>query len=218
MKAWLKNNRGFVLFLLGMVLFRGAIADWQRIPTGSMLPTIQIGDHILLDRLAYDIHLPFSKTSMLKLADPERGDIVVFRSVAADKRLIKRVVAVPGDEVWMYNNRLFVNGESAVYQSHRSDTTSLPSHLFLETSADHQRVIRIQGVGLSNFDPVTVPAGHFMVLGDNRNASADSRVYGFVPRGEIMGRVERVLYSLNPEQYYMPRWSRFGESLLTGES
>ena len=112
----LRNNRGFVVFFLLMAVFRGAIADWNVVPTGSMIPTILEGDRILVNKLAYDINLPFSTITLLEISNPKRGDIVVFNSDKAQKRLVKRVVAVPGDLVVLRNNQLMINGESAVYQ------------------------------------------------------------------------------------------------------
>jgi len=85
--------------MLCMIVFRSAVADWNVVPTGSMQPTIKIGDRILVDKLTYDIRLPLTHVSLLHLADPQRGDIVVLDSHAARERLVKRVIGLPGDEV-----------------------------------------------------------------------------------------------------------------------
>lgn len=106
-----RNNRGFIVFVSLMLMFRSAVADWYEVPSGSMQPTIQIGDRILVDKMAYDLRLPFSAVSLKKQADPRQGDIVVFVSKVADNRLVKRVIGVPGDVVAMQNNVLTINGK-----------------------------------------------------------------------------------------------------------
>ena len=113
--SFLYRNKGFIAFMLCMVMFRSALADWSVVPTGSMQPTIQIGDRIFIDKAAYDIRLPLTHVSLLHLADPSRGDIVVLDSHAADERLVKRVIGIPGDEVAMRANVLYINGVAARY-------------------------------------------------------------------------------------------------------
>ena len=103
---FLTRNKGFITFMLCMVVFRSAVADWNVVPTGSMQPTIQIGDRIFVDKAAYDVRLPFTHVSLMHLADPKRGDIVVLNSQAANERLVKRVIGLPGDEVAMRENVL----------------------------------------------------------------------------------------------------------------
>ena len=100
-----RDNRGIILCLSLMFVFRSAVADWNDVPTGSMQPTIEIGDRILVNKMAYDVRLPFTTTSLIKRADPKRGDIVIFMSQVADNRLVKRVIGVPGDEIAMHNNQ-----------------------------------------------------------------------------------------------------------------
>lgn len=209
----IQNNRGFLLFLLLMFVFRGAVADWSPVPTGSMKPTIQEGDVLWIDKLAYDLKLPYSDVSLARLGEPERGDIVVFASKAADKRLVKRLIALPGDVVAMRDNVLYVNGERADYTLAQGLLDGL---LVQEKVLDNSRRIRVAGhrSRLSSFAPVKVPQGHYMVLGDNRNNSADSRVYGFVPRVEIIGRSSRVLLSLDADNFYLPRISRTWHQML----
>ncbi|HJY09225.1 MAG TPA: signal peptidase I, partial [Bryobacteraceae bacterium] len=112
---FLLRNRGFIAFMLCMIVFRSAVADWNVVPTGSMQPTIRIGDRILVDKLAYDVRLPLTHVSLLHLADPQRGDIVVLDSHAARERLVKRVIGLPGDQVAMRGNMLFINGHAARY-------------------------------------------------------------------------------------------------------
>ena len=166
LKKTLKENKGFILFIVLMVVFRSAIADWNDVPTGSMKPTIVEGDRILVDKLAYDIRLPFSKVSLKKLSDPMVGDIIIFDSKAADKRLVKRVVGVPGDTVAMINNRLIINGKALDYQMVSS---SFENQEKIETlgGITHKIYTHSLGSQLSNFPMVTIPQGQYLALGDN---------------------------------------------------
>ena len=120
-KGWVsgtwKDNKGFIFFLILMFAFRSTFADWNTVPTGSMKPTILIGDRILVNKMAYNIHFPFTHFSLLKLADPERGDIIVFDSEVSDKRLVKRVVGMPGDRVELLGNQLIISGKALAYES-----------------------------------------------------------------------------------------------------
>lgn len=210
-----RDNRGVIVFLSLMFVFRSAVADWYEVPTGSMQPTIQIGDRILVNKMAYDLRLPFSSVSLLKQADPQRGDIVVFVSEVADNRLVKRVIGVPGDVVAMQDNVLTLNGTRLAYQPDASIYESAITPVLQEQLANiaHQVKLAAYSTGRDSFAPVRVPEGHYLVLGDYRDNSADSRVIGFVPRNEIIGRASKVLYSLNYDNYYLPRSERFLASL-----
>ena len=199
----LKDNLIFLLAILVLFASRSSLADWYLVPTGSMQPTIVEGDRILVNKIAYRLELPFSDIGVIDFATPQRGDIVVFNSQAADTRLVKRVVGLPGDNIAMVNNQLVINGEIVTYQT--NDDQSVSEQLQGKTHAV-QFIQREQL--MDNFSSVTVPADHYLVLGDNRNNSADSRVIGFVPFSEIQGKALKVLVSLDPENYYLPRVSR----------
>ena len=207
-----RENRGFFVFLILMSVFRSGIADWNVVPTESMRPTIVVGDRILVNKLAYDVQVPFLYTSLKKLADPERGDIIVFDSDATKLRLVKRVVAVPGDTVEMTENVLTINGQPLLYQSldAASPYTLLSENLL---GVEHRVRVNQEGSRLSNFDPVRVPEQFYLALGDNRDNSADSRVIGFIPRDEIIGRARTVVMSLDYEHFYLPRSDRFWRPL-----
>src|SRR5258705_7542746 len=116
MKAW-SEYRGFTLFVVLMIIFRSNLADWNTVPTGSMKPTIVEADRIFVNKIAYDLTVPLSHLSIYRFADPKRGDIVVFDSKAADTRLVKRVIGLPGDTVQMRDNRLTINGAEARYSN-----------------------------------------------------------------------------------------------------
>ena len=116
-KSFLKNNVGLFSFIVLMVFFRSAVADWYTIPSGSMQPTLEIGDRVVVDKMAYDFKVPLTNISLKKMGEPERGDIIVFESVAADNRLIKRVVGLPGDKLSMTNEILTLNGKPISYKA-----------------------------------------------------------------------------------------------------
>ncbi|MBA6327993.1 signal peptidase I [Colwellia sp. MB02u-6] len=208
-----KENKSLLLFVSLMLIFRSAVADWNDVPTGSMKPTIVEGDRILINKMAYDLRLPFSQYSLITLAEPLRNDIVIFESDVADKRLVKRIIGIPGDTVALHNNQLLINQKPAQYtliaknrdftlseeyiagSSHLIRTRLKPGH-----SKNHQ---------LESFQAITIPKNYYLVMGDNRDNSADSRVIGLVPRNEIIGRSTMVVFSLNYKNYLMPRNERF---------
>lgn len=217
---FLARNKGFITFMLCMIVFRSAVADWNVVPTGSMQPTIKIGDRILVDKLAYDVRLPFTHVSLVHLADPQRGDIVILDSQAAHERLVKRVIGLPGDQVAMRGNVLFINGHAARYVAGNyagiHDDRRDPAHYEIERYDAMSHAIRLSDYRpspVSNFGPVQVPASEYLLLGDDRDNSMDSRYFGFFPRNEIVGRARHVVASLDPEHHYLPRGDRFGAAL-----
>jgi len=212
LKLW-KENKSLLVFISLMLIFRSAVADWNDVPTGSMKPTIVEGDRIFINKMAYDIRVPFTHISLVKLAEPQPNDIIIFDSVASDKRLVKRVIGVPGDKISMRNNQLFINGQAIAYEAKEKIIES--HHESNETINGQSHTIRLNNVAsqLANFTTVTVPTDRYLVLGDNRDNSADSRVIGFVPRNEIIGRSSKVAFSLNYDNYFLPRSERFFHSL-----
>jgi len=115
-----RSNKNLVAFLFLMVLFRSAIADWNVVPSGSMLPTIRIGDRIFVDKMAYDLRVPLTHIAIVHFGDPQRGDIVTIDSAAAHELLVKRVIGVPGDQVALRENVLYVNGVRAFRKPRRA--------------------------------------------------------------------------------------------------
>jgi signal peptidase I len=220
MKSWLRANKGFVLFMCLFGIFRTAVADWNPIPSGSMHPNLLEGDVVFVNRLAFDLKLPLTDVVVARLGDPRRGDVVTFSSPSDGTRLIKRVVALPGDVVEMRNEQLVINGRAASYAL--LDHTLEPvgpelAHAvrLVETMGAQRRSIQLlpDVAAARNFGPVTVPKDQFMVLGDNRDNSHDSRYIGFVPRNLLIGRAERVLVSADYQGNWMPRTERFGLAL-----
>src|SRR6187549_674844 len=119
-KKVLNEIRIFALMLLVVTSLRSALADWNDVPTGSMKPTIQEGDRVVVNKLTYDLKVPFTTIEVLKWSDPKRGDIVVLFSPVDGTRLVKRVVALPGDRVAMYDNQLYVNNKAAQLSTFQS--------------------------------------------------------------------------------------------------
>lgn len=216
MGAWLKSNRGFLVFLLCFGIFRTAVADWNPIPSGSMRPTLLEGDVVLVDRLAYDLKLPLTDVVLAHRAEPRRGDVVTFSSPADGTRLIKRLVGLPGDTVELREGLLLVNGEAALYEDRQvvrealAPGVELPALRATERVAGHARGVQFMASATAarRFGPVVVPAGHYFMLGDNRDNSADSRFIGFVPRERLIGRAHHVIVSADILAHWAPRLER----------
>lgn len=221
-KKLITENKGFLFFLFSMIVVRSAVADWYGVPSGSMYPTLMIGDRIVSNRLAYDVKIPFTDVIVKHIADPQRGDIVTFISPEDGNRLVKRVIGLPGDVVEMRGEELAVNGVTASYTAADGDIAMqlTPDYsgrqLVLNEQvlgSRHSIIVMPERMALRSFGPVTVPPGQYLMLGDNRDASKDSRYIGFVKRELITGQVTRVAFSLDTDKLYLPRTERFGISL-----
>jgi len=215
---------GFSLIIAILIAtsFKSAIADWNDIPSGSMEPTILVGDRIFVNKLAYDLKLPYTTWHLAQWADPVRGDIVVFYSPNDGKRLVKRVVGLPGDTLSMFKNRLFINGVAINYESLYKEIVSQISpaqqqnHLFFSENLSgkkHAVMFVSSQLSLNSFGPVTIPKEKYFMLGDNRDNSADSRFFGFVDRKLIVGRASTVVISRD-KSFFHPRWNRFFQILM----
>jgi len=222
LRKLLAANKDLLIFLVGMVILRSAIADWYSVPSGSMYPTLMIGDRIVANRLAYDLKIPFTDVILLRLGDPERGDIVTFISPEDGNRLVKRVIGLPGDVIEMRDEKLVVNGIAAAYEAAQGDiathlTPDYPGRQLVlneRLQARQQPIIVMPERGaVRSFGPVTVPAGEYLMLGDNRDNSRDSRFIGFIKRELLTGRVRHVAFSLDADRYYLPRPERLGSAL-----
>lgn len=208
-----KNNRFLIIFILLMVVFRTSVADWNSVPTGSMKPTILEGDRIWVNKIAYDLNIPFTHISLKHFNDPKRNEIIIFDSTIAKKRLVKRVIGIPGDTVRMENNVIFLNGKALEYKIIKQDKNKIIAQEKSNTSA-HNILLNLELTNrASSFESLTIPDKYYLVLGDNRNNSADSRFIGLIPRKEIVGRAKHVVMSLNYDNYYLPRTYRFFHKL-----
>lgn len=220
MKNWVRANKGFVLFLVLFGFFRTAIADWNPIPSGSMRPGLLEGDVVFVNRLAFNVKVPLTDLVLAHTGEPQRGDVVTFSSPKTGTRLIKRIMAVPGDVVEMRGEQMVINGKPATYtqvesvlEPHQGGLT--PALRFDEViGTQSQRIQVLPGVpARRSFGPITVPPDRFLMLGDNRDNSEDSRYIGLVPRELLVGRAVRVLVSADIEGNWMPRFERFGKAL-----
>lgn len=214
---WTEWLRSVLLIILVVTSFRSAIADWNDVPSGSMKPTIFEGDRIVVNKLAYDLKIPFTTVRILRWDDPERGDIVVLYSPADGKRLVKRVVGIPGDLVAMSGDRLVVNGQPVVYGVLEPGmisgrTPGCDDKLLAMEKLDgtgHAVMMPHGGRHGPAFRPVRIQPHSYFVMGDNRGESFDSRYFGTVDRAQILGRATMVAASVDPERHYRPRWERF---------
>jgi signal peptidase I len=215
---WREEFRPLLLLVLALFAIRSSLADWNDVPTGSMKPTILEGDRVFVNKLAYDLKVPFTTWRLAEWSDPQRGDIVVFYSPHDGTRLVKRVIGLPGDMIELRDEQLFLNGEPVRYAPLNDEISSrLPeAERQRSTFASEQLPSRPHAVmavpGLSarrSFNPVRVPDGHYFMLGDNRDNSFDSRFWGFVPRKQIVGRTSAVVLSLDRNNHWLPRWHRF---------
>ncbi len=221
MKHWVRANKGFLAFLVLFGVFRTAVADWNPIPSGSMRPNLLEGDVVFVNRLAYDLKLPLTNRMLVHLGEPQRGDVVTFYSPTDGTHLIKRLVALPGDVVEMRDEHLIVNGVPAAYAEQGVSRERMPGGAEVDAvqlressgGSVHRIQVLPQIAARRDFAPVTIPPDQFMMLGDNRDNSADSRYIGLVPRNLLIGRAERILVSADMLGNWHPRTERFGASL-----
>jgi signal peptidase I len=190
--------RSLFPILLLVLLFRSFLFEPFKIPSGSMIPTLLIGDFILVNKYTYGLRLPVTNTKILEVGEPERGDVVVFR-YPVDPRVnfIKRLVGLPGDTISYRNKQLFINGEPVELEPAGNYTSadvkcSTPranAFRFREQlgEASHDVLIHVRENDRAPREWV-VPEDHYFVMGDNRDRSNDSREWGFVPEDHLMGR------------------------------
>jgi signal peptidase I len=213
-----KDAKPLLITVLVLFAFRSAIADWNDVPTGSMKPTILEGDRVFVNKLAYDLKVPFTTWHIAQWGNPKRGDIVVFFSPADGQRLVKRVVGVPGDRIELVDNQVLVNGTALTYEALPQKTINelpaeeQPQHDYAtENIAEHAHPVMSTPAINSRrtFGPITVPDGKYFMMGDNRDNSFDSRFYGCVERSRIVGKAISVALSFDHGHIFQPRWHRF---------
>lgn len=183
-------SEALIIALILALIIRTFIIQAFKIPSGSMLETLQVGDRLFVTKFAYDIKVPFTGLSLVTLGDPRHGDVVVFRYPEdPSKDFIKRVAGVPGDVVEVRGHTLVRNGQPV-------DEPYLTLH---------------PGATMTTFGPETVPENKYFMLGDNRYNSHDSRFWGFVDRSQIKGKAWRIYWSASPQWFLSNvRWDRFG--------
>ncbi len=207
----------FPIFLIVLVL-RSFVAEPFRIPSGSMMPTLLIGDFILVNKYGYGIRLPIIDTKIVDLGSPKRGDVIVFRSPENPATpFIKRVVGLPGDRIAYYNKVLYVNGEAAEQESlgtfsgTGSGTSMSGASLRRENLGGHLHELLVQPGSPTLEGKLVVPEGNYFVLGDNRDNSRDSRFWGTVPDELLIGRAFMIWMSW--DWGHGIKWSRIGDSI-----
>jgi signal peptidase I len=215
---WRKEIRPLVILAVVMFSLRSSLADWNDVPTGSMKPTILEGDRVFVNKLAYDLKVPFTTCRIAEWSNPQRGDIVVFYSPKDGQRLVKRVIGLPGDTVELAENVLIINGHATEYgpvaEQRLNDVA--PADRARQIFATEELAGRSHAVAASpsvpamrTFGPHQVPDGHYFMMGDNRDDSFDSRYFGPVERKRIVGRATGVVISFDKPHYWRPRWDRF---------
>ena len=222
---WLEYTAGLFPVILIVFLLRSFLFEPFRIPSGSMLPTLHVGDFILVNKFDYGIRLPVENTKIIPLGSPERGDVVVFRyPVDPSIDFIKRVIGVPGDRVVYRDKILYINGvaqkqssprdfideNTMVTLEERDEALGDVTHLM---AVDHRRPSWVPVQGIIRKAPecsydergfaCTVPEGHYFVMGDNRDNSEDSRYWGFVPDENLVGKAVLI-------------WANFGDMSRIG--
>jgi signal peptidase I len=193
-RSRLRENVEAILIAVVIALFiRTFVVQAFKIPSGSMKPTLQIGDHILVNKFSYGVKIPYIGKTILPIGNPQHGDIVVFKfPVDPRKDFIKRVIGVGGDVVEIHDKTIYINGKRlnhdvGVYSDPRTIAGTLKPR--------------------DNFGPVTVPAGALFVMGDNRDESFDSRFWGFVPVRDVSGKAFIIYWSWDSDDLKV-RWKR----------
>lgn len=210
--------RSFFPIILLVLVIRSFIAEPFRIPSASMLPTLHIGDFILVNKFSYGIRLPVLNSKIVDTGQPERGDVIVFRYPRQPEiDYIKRVVGLPGDKIGYFDKTLYVNGEVVEQQpvddiDLKNNQLSVSSNVFYEMLNEQKHLIAIESNRPGAEGEMTVPAGHYFVMGDNRDNSNDSRVWGPVPESHLVGKAFMIWMSWDWEAGGIV-WSRLGQGI-----
>ena len=224
--AWAEYSQSFFPVLALVFVLRSFLIEPFQIPSGSMIPTLEVGDYIAVNKFAYGIRLPILKTKIIPIGEPKRGDVVVFFPPHDKRYFIKRLIGMPGDTIRYSNNVLYVNGEEIKqefietrvppyaapgespsmcfqYNSQYSVVTELLGDTpHIMQKCNHPSQLSIEGT-------YVVPAGHYFMMGDNRDNSLDSRAWGMVPDKNIVGKAFAVWLHW-PHVTDMPSFSSVG--------
>lgn len=223
-KSYTRKIISLAFLILLILLIRHCVIEPYKIPTGSMIPTMKIGDHLFVNKLSYGLRLPFLD-EVLTWDNPKRGDIVIFKPpVDNGKIYVKRIVGLPGDTIKVEDNKFYVNGVQIIKTL--TQDTSVMKDLMDQNkySEENYDLYNEDYFGLIhyvmeykhrdylymkfNFE-IKVPDGSYFMMGDNRDNSEDSRVWGFVPRNQIFGKVMFVWLSLNWDKAMTIDWLRY---------
>ncbi|HTF99459.1 MAG TPA: signal peptidase I [Nitrospirota bacterium] len=216
-KEWIEP---FLIAAVVALFIRQFVVEAFKIPSGSMIPTLKIGDHLLVNKFVYGPRIPFTDTRFFSWQEPKRGDVIVFKfPVDENKDFIKRVVGLPGDKIEIKNGVLMVNDqpvklleESApgrAAQTSESEAGFQPKFYKEQLGPVTHDIQYLHDQSGASFGPVVVPKESVFVMGDNRDNSQDSRVWGFVKFNKILGRALIIYWSWNGETSWV-RWNRIG--------
>lgn len=193
----IEYSRSLFPVLLIVLLFRSFLFEPFKIPSGSMIPTLLVGDFIVVNKYAYGLRLPVLHTKIVSLGEPKRGDVIVFRyPVDPAVNFIKRLVGLPGDTISYREKQLYINGEPVAEKAQgrftsddlKCTTPRADAKRFTETLGEVEHDILLHDNSGTRNNQWLVPEGHYFVMGDNRDRSNDSREWGFVPEENLMGR------------------------------
>ncbi len=222
-RLWVSWLRPILAVTVIVLPFKSSIAEINFVPTGSMKPTILEGEFIFVNKLAYDLKFPFTTTHLAEWDSPLRGDVVVLFSPEDRMRLVKRVVAVPGDTVALQGNALFINGVEASYAPLKEEQLHglAPAdrqwaRFATETVESRSHAVMAYPALLNarrSFSPIALGADEYFAMGDNRDNSKDSRYFGIVNRRLIVGKAVAVAASVDKPGNWHPRFDRFFTSL-----
>ena len=211
---FLKEFKEIAIVFVCVFVFRSSFLNWYLIPSGSMLPTLKIGDHVVVNKLSYGFMLPFMETRIMSWEKPKKGDIVVFQGPESEKNLtlIKRVVGVEGDVVTFTHGVLTINGKTAteapvfdqeVGKNFGGNESSDPFNIYLESGFSNKPhyIMRLKYGGPTESETQTwvVPPGQLLLMGDNRDNSQDGRYWGFMDEKRIYGQAFLISYSTYDE-------------------
>jgi signal peptidase I len=216
-KEWIEP---FLIAAIVALFIRQFVVEAFKIPSGSMIPTLRIGDHLLVNKFVYGPRFPFTDTRIFSGKDPQRGDIIVFKYPENEsKNFIKRVVGLPGDKIEIKNGILFINDQAVpatdkgVYNDRDEAALSpyypKPKLLQEQLGAVKHSILYLHDQSGYNYGPILVPKDSVFVMGDNRDNSQDSRVWGFVRMNKILGKAFIIYWSWNGDDRWV-RWERIG--------
>ena len=217
---WVCYSREFFVVLFVVLLIRGCAFSPYKIPSGSLEPTLLVGDYILVNKFAYGLRLPVSNQVLVPVGQPKRGDIVVVRWPANEKLdFIKRVVGVPGDHLRYVDKKLYINGQLAKQTLQQTLDYALRSGTVVTALRQQENLLGVhheiyqfkERLPVDYLD-IVVPKDHYFLMGDNRDDSEDSRYWGFVSSQQLVGRAEYVIVSWDRVTHRM-RWSRTADAI-----
>lgn len=233
LRAWYHSKLFFWIAVIFILFFRWILWDHYVIPSGSMIPTFLVYDHIVVKKYPYGIRIPFTKKWLMKTSLPERGDIVIFRSTKGSYFMVKRVVALPEDHLKIQDREVWINGERVQSQlteiddandnlSYALGASVLDYDMNVESLGSRQYRVLWKKIESSQTYELTVPKDSLFVLGDNRNNSQDSRYWGFLPVENLMGQAIGIWLSCDKTLFNLPllcypwtfRWSRMFSSVI----